>query len=394
MEKSPLHHQPYFNRFEKEFNNSVWDLVRKSNDEKKTKQAFVHSLNYINSDSRYNESLLETKSLQVMQGGRPVDLRWDDNKLCFQTIVLNYRDGFELASLRKMSEFSFFDLKLVQLKIKNDKIILKYEDQWAAMDPYKFFDVMDDLCNFGDFFESFMVKKFKIESPYQAVRTPESEKKIEVAWVLFQELNSETKAFLNDFEKKRYRDTCIEIFWNYLQKLDYIFSPRGYLKLEIKSAYGDLNPNLGFEIMYAKIFSNFKKVSEISKENFQSSFYKESSFMPAKRVAYVERTKLHFDDYLKNAFQYRNKQDYILSTLYLNTAIYSYLNRYFCEKELENYLRNLLVRASNVSWKTASERLYLGLERYLVNQNLIYQEAVSIESALNVVVGWFKRIVR
>lgn len=394
MEKSPLHHQPYFDRPEKEFNNSVWDLVRKAHDEKKTKTAFFQSLNYINSESRYNESLLEAKSLRVMQGERPVDLTWDDNKIFFQTNLLNYKDGMELASLRKLSEFSFFDLKLAQLKIKDDKIILRYEDQWDALDPYKFFDIMEDFCNFGDFLESYMVKKFKIESPNQSARTPESEKRVEAAWVLFQELNNETKHYLNEFEKKRYRDTCVEVFWNYLQKIDYMFSPRGYLKLELKSAYTDLNPNAGFETMYAKIFTNFKKISEISKENFQISFYKERSFMPTRRVAYVERTKLHFDEYLKNAFQYRNKQDYILASLYLNTAIYTYLNRYFCEPELATYLKNLLSRASGVSWKTASERLYTGLERYLVNQNLIYQESVNIESALNIVIGWFKRIVR
>lgn len=394
MEKSPLHHLPYFSRFEKEFNNSVWELVRKASDEKNTRAAFYHSLNYINSESRYNESLLEAKSLRVMQGGRPVDLSWDDNKVYFETTLLNYRDDLELASLRKMSEFSFFDLKLVQLKTRNDKIIMKFEDQWDAMDPYKFFDVMDDLCNFGDFLESYMIKKFKIESPNQVARTMESEKKIDAAWALFQELSNETNAYLNEFEKKRYRDTCVEVFWNYLQKLDYIFASRGYLKLEIKNAYGDLNPSNGFENIYAKIFSNFKKISEISKENFRSSFYKEPSFMPARRVAYVERTKLHFDDYLKNAFQYRSKQDHILTTLYLNTAIYSYLNRYFCEKELENYLKNLLARASGVSWKTASERLYIGLERYLANQNIIYQDSVNIETAMNVLIGWFKRIIR
>tara|TARA_B110001454_G_scaffold219179_1_gene250793 strand:+ start:83744 stop:84928 length:1185 start_codon:yes stop_codon:yes gene_type:complete len=394
MEKSLLHHHPYFDRHEKQFNNSVWDLVRKANDEKKTKVAFYQSLNYINSDSHYNESLLESKSLRVMQGGRPVDIIWDDSKIFFETTLLNYKDGTELASLRKLSEFSFFDLKLVQLKIRNDKIILKYEDQWEAMDPYKFFDIMEDLCNFGDFLESYMVKKFKFESPNQAARTPESDKRIDAAWSLFQQLSLETKEYLNDFEKKRYRDTCVEVFWNYLQKIDYIFSPRGYLKLELKSAYTDLNPNTGFETMYAKIFTNFKKISEITKENFQSSFYKEPSFMPARRVAYVERTKLHFDDYLKNAFQYRNKQDYILASLYLNTAIYSFLNRYFCEPELATYLRNLLVRASGVSWKTASERLYTGLEKYLINQNLIYHEAVNFESALNIVIGWFKRISR
>jgi hypothetical protein len=253
---------------------------------------------------------------------------------------------------------------------------------------------MEDFCNFGDFLESYMVKKFKIESPNQSARTPETEKRVEAAWVLFQELSNETKLYLNEFEKKRYRDACVEVFWNYLQKIDYMFSPRGYLKLELKSAYTDLNPNAGFETMYAKIFTNFKKISEISKENFQISFYKERSFMPTRRVAYLERTKMHFDDYLKNAFQYRNKQDYILASLYLNTAIYTYLNRYFCEPELAAYLKNLLVRASGVSWKTASERLYTGLERYLVNQNLIYQESVNIESALNIVIGWFKRIVR
>ncbi len=394
MEKSPQHFQPHFNRYEREFNNSIWDLVRKANDEKKTKLAFIHSLNYINSESRFTESLLSSKALQVMQGGRPVNLSWDDNKIYFETVILNYRDGLELASLRKMSEFSFFDLKLTQLKVREDKILLKFEDQWDAMDPYKFFDVMEDLCNFGDYLEFYMMKKFKIESPNQRARTPEVKKKLVEGWELFQEINRETKAYMDDFEKKRYRDSCVEIFWNYLQKLEYAFAPRGFLKLEIRSAMTDLNPNIGFEPMYAKIFTNFKKISEISQENFNSSFFRETSFMPAKRVAYLERAKLHFDDYLKNAFQYRNKQDYILSTLYLNTAIYTYLNRYFCEKELETYLRNLLFRASGSNWKTASERLYQGLERYTINQNLIYQDPVSVENVMHVMLRWIKRIVR
>lgn len=392
MDKSPKHFSNYFENFETEYNNPVWELVRKAHEDKKYKEVFYRSLNYINGSSRFNESLLESKSLQVLQGGRPIDISWDDDRVKFKTELLNFHGNVELAALRKMSEFSFYDLKLVQLKVIDDKIILLYQEEWIALDPYKLFDVMEDLCNFGDFLESYMVKKFGLVSLNQTRRTFVENKKIDAAWGLFQEMNKETKQLLDDFEKKRWRDSIVELFWNYLQKIEFTFSPRAYLKLEIKSALTDLNPGVNFDTMYAKVFTNFKKISEISKENFQKSFFKEKSFMPARRVAYVERTKMHFDDYMKNAFQYRNKQDHILTTLYLNTAIYTYLNRYFCEKELEVYLKNLLNRGSVANWKTSSERLYQGIERYLVNPNLVYQESVGLENTLNTIVGWFKRL--
>jgi hypothetical protein len=392
MDKAPKFYSTIIDPYESEFNNSAWELVRKANDDKNHKTVFYQSLNYINKDSRYNETMLATKSLRLFQGGRPVDITWDDQKIYFNTTLLNYVDGMELAPLRKMSEFSFFDLKLVQLKIKGDKIVLKYEETWAALDPYKFFDVMEDFCNFGDFLESYMVKKFNLVSPNQKGRTPLADKDVEKAWSLFQEINKETKAYLDEFDKKRWRDSTIEVFWNYILKLETTFNPRGFLKLELKSALSDLNPNVPYETMYAKVATNFKKISEISKENFKSSFYKERSFMAVKRISYPERTKKHFDDYLKNAFQYRNKQDYMLTVLYLNTAIYSFLSRYFAEPELETYLRNLLKRTSGTDWKSASERLYLGLEKYIINQNLIYQEPVNVESAMHAVVSWFKKI--
>ncbi|MBL7546039.1 MAG: hypothetical protein JNL11_19625 [Bdellovibrionaceae bacterium] len=394
MEKSPRFYKTHFDSFESEYNNAVWDLVRKASEEKKPKSVFYQSLNYINAGSKFTQSLLDAQSLQIMQSGRPIEIRWDESKIYFQSILLNYSPSIELAALRKMSEFSFFDLKLVQLKIKKDKIVLEYNEDWAAIDPYKFFDVMDDLCNFGDYLESYMVKKFNIVSPNQDSRTFIDDKHVDAAWVLFQEISQEAKQFLDEFEKKRWREVCVEMFWNYMQKIEYALQPRGFLKLEIRNALGDFGPNNNFETMYAKVFTNFKKISEISKINFRSSFYKETAFMPAKRVAYVERTKLHFDDYLKNAFHYRSKQDHVLTTLYLNTAIYTYLNRYFCEKELEIYLRNLLLKSSMAVWKSSSDKLYAGLEKYIVNQNTIYQESVQIESMLLNVISWFKRIGR
>lgn len=392
MDKSPRHFSAYFENFESEFNGPIWELVRKANEEKQTQVSFFQSLNYINSQSRFDESLLGKKSLRITQGGRPIEFTWDDSKISFHTTILNYQSGIELAALRKLSEFNFVDLKLVQIKIVEDKVVLKYQENWVAIDPYKFFDVMDDLCNFGDFLESYLVKKFKLSSPNQSLRTPIDRKYVDAAWNMFQEINHETKNILDDFEKKRWRDAVVEMFWNYIQKIEFVFSPRGHLKLELKSALADLNPNIGFETSYAKVFTNFKKISEISKENFQASFYKEKSFMPARRTAYAETTKLHFDEYLKNAFQYRNKQDHALTALYLNTAIYTFLNRYFCEKPLEVYLKNLLNRSSCSNWKTASERLYKGLEQYVVNQNLIYQDSMGVENAYYAVVNWIKRI--
>ncbi len=394
MEKSLRHHQAFFDRYEVEFNNAIWEQVRKANEEKKPKTVFYQSLNYINSESKFSESLFESKKLTLKQGGRPVELNWDDDKIFFETVLLDWGDHMELPPLRKLSEFSFFDLKLVQLKIKDKKIILRYEEQWKAIDPYKFFDIMDDLCNFGDFLESYMGKKFNIPATYQGNRSAVDEKKLNVAWNLFQEITKEANGYLNYYEKKIWRDICVEVFWNYLQKIEYTFSPRGPLKLEIKGAVTDLNPGIPFDTMYAKVFINFKKFTEISKDTFKASFYKEMSFMATRRVAYPERTKVHFDGYLKHAFQYRNKQDHVLTVLYLNTAIYTYLNRYFCEKEMEIYLKNLLNRASVRDWKTASDKLFLGLEQYSMNQNLIYQDSLGFENTLHSVIGWFKRMAR
>lgn len=393
-EKSLKHYSPFFKSYELEFDNTAWELVRKANEEKKPKAVFYQSLNYINSSARYTESLLDANSLQIYQGSRPIEITWNQEKIFFETTLLNWEEPMALPPLRKMSEFSFFDLKLVHLKIKNGQVILRYEESWLALDPYKFFDVMDDLCNFGDFLETYMAKKFNITAAFQKNRTMIVEKKISAAWDLFQEISKETKRYLEDYEKKRWRDVCVEIFWNYLQKIEYIFSPRGFLKLEIKDALMDLSPNIPFESMYAKVFTNFTKISELTKENFRDSFYKENSFMASRRVAYPERTKVHFDGYLKNAFQYRNKQDHVLTALYLNTAIYSYLNRYFCEKEMEIYLRNILARASGLDWKAASDKLFLGLEKYLLDQNLIYQDRLNFENAIHTLSEWFKRKVR
>ena len=61
---------------------------------------------------------------------------------------------------------------------------------------------------------------------------------------------------------------------------------------------------------------------------------------------------------------------------------------------MEIYLKNLLNRASVRDWKTASDKLFHGLEQYSMNQNLIYQDSLGLENTLHSVIGWFKRMAR
>ena len=144
--------------------NSVvhWDLATDAFDEKNYKEAVINTINYLNPSILKDKDLKGDINITQMHGSTEVNITITDDSFLVKAPFLKMTNATnKIALQRKVAEVNFHPLTLVQIRQEDNAFMFEYKTDISLCNPYKIYDVLRDVCVYGDDYDDIFIDKYK-----------------------------------------------------------------------------------------------------------------------------------------------------------------------------------------------------------------------------------------
>ncbi|MBN1151512.1 hypothetical protein JXA84_09885, partial [candidate division WOR-3 bacterium] len=153
-----------------------------------------------------------------------------------------------------------------------------------------------------------------------------------------------------------------------MMKIDYIFSPQGFLRTEIEKAinesYAKIPPAEKVENSQ-KFFENMKNLSF---EKFSDSIYKTEFLISVRRHASLPVVKQQLQNYYNNAEKDIASSGHLSAVVFLLFDIYNLYYRYLVPRNIEENLNEGLKNSSGKDWQKAANELFKAMTKVMTSK--------------------------
>jgi hypothetical protein len=164
--------------------------------------------------------------------------------------------------------------------------------------------------------------------------------------------------YLNYFREKRWFDIGVESGMISIMKIDYTFSPQGYLRTELEKAWSDSRTKTAASEKLDNLIAFFENMASMTLEKFSDSVYRTEFLISPRRHAYLPAVKEQLKFCHQNAEKDLASSAHLSAVIFLMYGIFNLLYSYFVPRNIEEMLNQGLKNASGKDWKEASAELF------------------------------------
>jgi len=335
-----------------------WKITLDSHKDGKYRETILNLFNYLNTDVLVKYSGPGVDEFNIPNGSIVINLRITDTELLIDAPFLIVPEKRLNALLRQVTELNFGVLFLSQIVLEGDRLNFRVKVPLPLCEPYKLYDILYEICVNADHYDDFFIEKFQAVRINEPKITRYSSGELKTFFDRFIVHVNEGIDYLNYFRKNRWFDIGVESGMISIMKMDYTFSPQGFLRIELEKAWSDCCAGISPTEKLDGLIQFFESLGSITLEKFSDSMYKSEFLMSPRRHAYLPAVKEQLKSCHQNAEKDLASSADMSAVIFLMYGIFSLLYRFFIPRDMEEMLNQGLKNASGKDWKTASEELF------------------------------------
>jgi hypothetical protein len=362
---------------------SSFDLSLEAFDKKEYVQSFYHLLNYINPTFREKYGNVEGTEFYIPHGSIIVSVKIKDDQLKIAVPFLSLPEKGKIPMLRQLAGLNFNYLNMIQIKLREDnRLFFEYACPIDLVEPYKIYDVLEDICYTGDRFDDEFMTKFGAQRIYEPRVSQYDDVLVDNVYQTIQASCTECLEAINYFEGARKYGYAWNIASCAIFKMLYYVHPQGQLMNDLNKAIRDLDRT---DIPLADVAAEGKAVVErlkaMPKEELAKELYYTETFIPPKRRSVLKNIQENFSE------EFNKATNDLESGSYMNCCVrivYEFYRLYFYNN-VQDDVNNVVVRAmeksSAKSWEKAAPILHDAMSKIMDGDLSIEEEEDTVDNA-------------
>jgi hypothetical protein len=347
----------------------IWDNVVDLYEEKKYKESLLRLFDYVDKDIQEKRANADKTEFNIPHGSVVVNIKIEGDKLNVLVPFLKLPEKGSIPLLRRIAEINFTPLNLATIVLEGDELAFKYSTTMQQCEPWKMYYVFREICINADNYDDEFIQKFKAIRLREPNVTHYDAAKNEEIWNTYQFLLTETKEFVDYFENKRYDgfiwDAYLQLFFN----IDYYIAPQGALRTEIEDVVSYMqNKNYSLHEKNDKGKALYKKLQQLSHDDFCSNLYIADLFIPVKNSASIENVRSTFTNQFETAKKEMANSDYMGATLSIRYIFLYEFYYSFAPEDVVETMTVALEQSSSKTWEEAAKILWAAMQKIMNGQ--------------------------
>lgn len=335
-----------------------WQAVLDSHSAGKHRETILNLLDYLDPEAAAKYGSADGNEFNLPHGSIIINMRITDSALQIRAPFLSLPEKRVNALLRQVSEINFGVLFLTQIVLREDQLHFEIDVPLSLCEPYKLYDILYELCINADHFDDVFIEKFQAKRICEPKCIHCTDAELADIYARFGTHVKEGLDYLHYFRDNRWYDMGVESGLISLWKIDYIFSPKGFLAAEIGKVVNDSFSKAAPAEKLDNLCGFFSDLAAITPEKFSESIYRTESLISLRKHAFLPLIKKELENYYLNAEKDISSSAFMSAVVFLLYDVYNLLYRFLVPRSIEETLNHGLHAASGKDWKTAAEELF------------------------------------
>ncbi|MDY7396428.1 hypothetical protein UMM65_14350 [Aureibaculum sp. 2210JD6-5] len=338
---------------------SYWDKALDAFDEKKYKEALIHTLNYMNSTLLEGVDTSGNFTIERGQGSALVNLEVTEKEFKVKAPFLKITDNTnKIALLRKVGEVNFSPLTLAQIHLKDDTLWFGYDMPLSLCQPYKVYDVLRDVCVYADDYDDEFVEKYKADFYQEPKVTPLTPENQERAWQQIEDVLKDYQNYSAFFKEKRWDNFQWDIIVISILKIVNMPYVHGTLRTKLQEYVSNMfNGDIDFQFRIDKGTNFMKKLCAMTKEEYFKNIYNADALVSLKWRSSTEIIQDNMKNRENIVNNYVKDRDNFSLCYYLQFSFLHVIYSYNLEEGQLNAIYDVLENVSGLDPVAAAPKL-------------------------------------
>ena len=330
--------------------NSVvhWDLATDAFDEKNYKEAVINTINYLNPSILKDKDLKGDINITQMHGSTEVNITITDDSFLVKAPFLKMTNATnKIALQRKVAEVNFHPLTLVQIRQEDNAFMFEYKTDISLCNPYKIYDVLRDVCVYGDDYDDIFIDKYKAAFYKEPQIEHVSIEDNELIWNQITAVFNDYKNYVKYFKEKRWDDYNWDMIVISLLKISNMPYVHGKLRSDLIEYVSILfNGSEDFNIRVNKGFNFMNSLIEKPREEIMKNVYHAAQFQSIRWRSSEKIIAQRLENNREQVENYLNNESYFALSYYLQFTFLRLIYDYNLDQNYKNAIYNALEVAS------------------------------------------------
>lgn len=342
-----------------------WNLALERFEEGEYRKAFLLFLRHLDpsSDIPIDDKLLDSVTLD--HGSIRVKFEFTEDTYNITAPFVKIPSDRNIPILRRATELNFSTLGVSQIELNNDFLRFNYQSHLQLSNPYKLYEILQEICLTADKYDDVFVEKFNAEFIVQPEIKHYSKEQKDLCWDVFQSGIKHAQELSKEFEQSHeYNISYFSVASN-LMKISNFITPQGYLKYQLDEIINEMHNNDSIEESIRKSKKALKKLLEISRDKFDTSLYYINTLVNSKRRIGLPDAQSLMSELHGYASQQRSDNNHKVSSMIQLYNIHKIMYYRKSPKFVEGTLVKGLTSASGKEWNEASSELWRASSRVM-----------------------------
>jgi len=338
---------------------SYWDKALDAFDDKKYKDALIHTLNYMNSTLLEGVDTNGDFTIERGQGSAMIQLEVTGNEFKVNAPFLKITDKTnKIALLRKVGEVNFSPLTLAQIHLKDDTLWFGYDMPLSLCQPFKVYDVLRDVCVYADDYDDEFVEKYKASFYQDAKTTPLTPENQLKAWQQIEDVLKDYQNYSEFFKEKRWDNFQWDLIVISILKLVNMPYVHGTLRTKLQEYVSNMfNGDIDFKFRIDKGTNFMKKLCAMTKEEYFKNIYNADAMVSLKWRSSTEIIQDNMKNRENIVTNYVKDRDNFALCYYLQFSFLHVVYSYNLEEGQLNAIYDVLESVSGLDPVAAAPKL-------------------------------------
>ncbi len=336
-----------------------WNNAVEAFDDKEYKKSVVEIIRYMNPDILKDVDITQDIAFSQQQGSAEIQVRITDSLFSVKVPFLKITEKTNrMALLRRVAEINFSPLKLVQIRLNNDKLCFEYSMPLELCQPNKTFDVLHNIAVYSDEYDDIFIQKYKADfykKPVIEALTAEEKK---LVWHQISNIFEDYQNYSTFFKEKRWDGYIWDIIVISLLKLSNMPYMQGKLRSDLIEYISNLfNGDIDFKYRVDKGVNFMKKLLAMSQEEIMSNIYHAEWFVSLRWRSSEQIISDRLSNYVDKVKKAEKDKSYFDIAYYLQFVFLKLIYDFNLDPVYKEKIEDVLERVSGFAPEEAAPKL-------------------------------------
>lgn len=346
---------PIENNRRKSFSkNEVYEKSLDLYNEDKYLESFHCLLDYISEGFRTKFGNEDGTQFDIPHGSIIVHIRVKENFLYFEMDFLSIPKDGNIAMLRQIADLNN-RLSLASFIKEGDKLKMHYKTPLGQSHPHKIYNLLQDMCYFGDRYDDEFCTKFNAVRSYEPKIESYSATQIDQIYQSIQYLGNATLEGIDKYKSTKNYDSAIRLLLTTFYQINYFANPQGQIFNDIKKSIEDIfDEDTPYEEQLSKGVQCLKKLLNTSKEQLSNDLYFAEKLFSFRKSAPLRELQEFFEEPYDGLVKTLQSEEFERATLFMLYKIYKAYYNYDIPEDVDRLFSSVLEKSAEKPFEEAA----------------------------------------